>query len=123
MITNINISSELKERLEQHLQKGESYEDVIIKLLDLDDEYGSSDVEFEAVFDDEIIKVFRLNNNQIEYFTPIRKFSISLSDWNLDSKYSKDWIRFITSPDVMKVLVSLDENILECGCFKIRQLN
>ena len=124
MNTTLKVSTEVKNRIQQHLNDGETLEDVIIKLLDLDDQYGnSSPVEFEVTFDDTIIKVFRLNNNKVEYFTPARKFSISLSDWNLPEEYTTDWIKFVTSSDVISALLGLGDNLLECGCFMVRQIN
>ena len=121
-MTSLTVSPEIKERLKKHLKEGEVMEDVIIRLLDLDDEYGDSKpIEFEALFNEEIIKVFRLNGSQVEYFTPTRKFSISLSDWNLDPVFTKDWIRFITSPNITSVLLGLGDNTLECECFMIHQ--
>ena len=120
--SSITIQKELKERLQQHVGEGETYEDVIIKLLDFDDEYGDSKpIEFEVVFDDRIIKVFRVNGSQVEYFTPARKFSISLSDWNLESEFTEDWIRFITSPKIVGVLMGLGENTLEYNNLMIHQ--
>ena len=123
MITNINVTSEIKSKLESHLQEGEVIEDVIIRLLDLDDQYGEIDpMEFEVTFDDRVIKVFRIINNQFEYFTPARKFSVSLADWNLPEEFKNDWIMFATNDDVVSVLISLRDNILECGNFMIREI-
>ena len=123
MITNINVSAELLDRLKSHLKKGETLNDVIVRLLDLDDEYGSSKLEFEAVFDETVIKVFRLNGNKVEYFTPARRFSISFNDWNLPEEFKEEWINFITSQDIIGVLLGLNEsNVIECGCFIVRQI-
>lgn len=123
MSAMINVSAEIKDRLKNHLQEGEALEDVIVKLLDLDDQYEIPELmEFEVVFNEDIIKVFRLHKSQIEYFTPARKFSISLSDWNLPDEFRNDWIMFATSDDIVSVLFSLGDGILECGCFMIRQI-
>lgn len=123
MKTTLTVSPEIKDRLQNHLREGEVLEDVVLRLLDLDDKYGDSKpLEFEVNFDDRVIKVFRLNNTQVEYFTPARKFSISLSDWNLPSEFSDDWIGFVTSSDAVSALLGLGDGILECGCFMIRQI-
>ena len=124
MITSIQTSSEIKERLAQHIGEGEVFEDVIVRLLDLDDQYGDSEpIEFEVEFDEEFVKVFRLNNTKIEYFTPARKFSISLGDWNLPEKFREEWISFITSPEIVSVLLGLGEDsMIGCGCFIVRQI-
>ena len=124
MITTINVSGETKNRLESHLKEGESLEDVIIKLLDLDDKYGSTEpIEFEVTFDDTIIKVFRVKDNMIEYFTPARKFSVTLSDWNLPDEFYDGWVSVVTNPKFIPILISLGDNILECGNFIIRQIS
>lgn len=123
MITNINVTSEIKSKLESHLKEGEVIEDVIVRLLDLDDQYGEIDpMKFEVTFDDRVIKVFRINNRQFEYFTPARKFSVSLSDWNLPEEFKNDWIMFATNDDAVSVLISLKDNFLECGNFIIREI-
>ena len=123
MSTKINVDSDTLHRLKSHIKKGENVEDVIIRLLDLDDQYGvSAPVEFEVNFDDQLIKVFRLNNNQLEYFTPARKFSISLADWNLPEEFQNDWINFITGEDTVSMLQSIADNKIEHGCFMVRQI-
>ena len=124
MSTKINVDSDTLYRLKNHLQKGEVVEDVIIKLLDLDDKYSSSPklAEFEVSFDEDTIKVFKINDNQIEYFTPARDFSISLADWNLPDEFRNDWINFITSEDIINVLLSLGDDEIHCGCFIVRQI-
>ena len=123
MTTTIQVTTEVKNRLKNHTKDNETFEDIITKLLDLDDQYGNSaPVEFEAVFNEDIIKVFRLNNRQFEYFTPARKFSISLADWNLPEEFKNEWVMFVTSEDIVPVLFGLGDNTLECACFKIRQI-
>ena len=123
MSTMINVSVEVKNRIKQHIKEGETFEDVLIRLLDLDDQYKKAEpMEFEVVFDDELIKVFKLDDTQFEYFTPARKFSISLVDWNLPDEFKEDWINFATNDDVVSALHGLGDNILECGCFMIRQI-
>lgn len=123
MTTTIQVTTEVKNRLKNHIKEGETFEDIITKLLDLDDQYGnSSPVEFEVIFNKDVIKVFRLNNRQFEYFTPTRKFSVSLVDWNLPEEFKHDWIMFATSQEVVPVLFGLGKNTLECASFKIRQI-
>ena len=124
MITSINVTSEVRDRLQKHLKDGEVMEDIIIKLLDLDDKYGSTEpVEFEIEFNNGIIKVFKVKNNMIEYFTPARKFSVTLSDWNLPDEFYDGWVSVVTNPKFIPILISLGDNILECGNFIIRQIS
>lgn len=57
MITNINVTSEIKSKLESHLKEGEVIEDVIVRLLDLDDQYGEIDpMKFEVTLMTELLK-------------------------------------------------------------------
>ena len=120
MSTKIAVSSDTLNKLKSHLHEGDSMEDVIRKLLDLNDKYGESKpVEFELDLTGEIIKVIRVNDNMIEYFTPARKFSVTLSDWNLPDEFYDDWVGFISNPEFIPVLLDLGDNLFESGCFMI----
>lgn len=122
MTITIAVQDETHKRLGLLKKTDETFDEVISRLLDLDDKYNPIDIiyEYEYMLKNQKSKLFRVifgEKVSIEYYNRrIHEFESNIKAWNTGNNISEEeldsFIRFIIKESNLYVLYEMDEELV-----------
>lgn len=118
----INVSIDTKKKLSELKRDGDTFNDVITRLLDLEDKYNPIDIVFEYEYQlfegTRLFRVIFSDKVKIQYYSmKTHKFKNDIAAWNdvekVPQQEMEDFIRFIVKESNLYVLYEMDKELVQ----------